>query len=495
MSYEDLSYFGEEEFKKNLAIYEAMLKDGSSAYMEADELTDIAEYYLMKGESGKAYDCIHYALKLHPGSVDPLIFLARQKMFADKLDEAIAIRDQIADQQDREVVFFNLEMYLHQNKEKEAGMYLDAVTENMEEDAEDFAYDVAYVYLDYNLYDTALVWAEKALAFHPESDKNLKLKAEILICQNKTADAITILNRALDINPYNIFAWHSLTEAYMQQNDLSKAIETVDFALAINEKDYHGIQLKANCLFYQGNYKEAHHYFTLYFEEFQSDEISYMYDGVCLLNLQEYDEAISQLQKGIDLSGPQSIERFHLYQQLSLAYSKKGQLKEAFDCIEKAGLIRTFDYDISICKGNMLLENGYREEANAYFEKALQDESPENLLKSHFFIGISLTENNFYDEAEPHFRYILDNDRRPSGLSGKVYGYLALCALMQHHTADFLEYLKRGCECNDPYLEITIGRFIPNEVEPSAFYQYVLLHPEQFINPDLPDDRPEGEGK
>lgn len=37
MSYEDLSYFGEEEFKKNLAIYEAMLKDGSSAYMEADE--------------------------------------------------------------------------------------------------------------------------------------------------------------------------------------------------------------------------------------------------------------------------------------------------------------------------------------------------------------------------------------------------------------------------------------------------------------------------
>ena len=120
MSYEDLSYFGEEEFKKNLAIYEAMLKDGSSAYMEADELTDIAEYYLMKGFSEKAYDCIHYALKLHPGSVDPLIFLARQKMFADKLDEAIAIRNQITDQQDREVIFFNLELYLHQDKRQEA---------------------------------------------------------------------------------------------------------------------------------------------------------------------------------------------------------------------------------------------------------------------------------------------------------------------------------------------------------------------------------------
>lgn len=489
MSYEDLSYFGEEEFKKNLAKYEAMLKDGSSAYLEADELTDIAEYYLMKGESGKAYDCIHYALNLHPGSVDPLIFLARQKMFADQLDEAVAIRDQITDQQDREVVFFNLELYLHQNKEKEAEMYLDAVSENLDNaDAEDFAYDVAYVYLDYNIYDTALVWAEKALSFHPESDKNLKLKAEILICQNKTAEAITLLNQALDINPYNIFAWHSLTEAYMQLNDFAKAIETVDFALAINEKDYHGIQLKANCLFYQGNYKEAHHYFTLYFEEFQSDEISYMYDGVCLLNLQQYDDAISQLQKGVRLSGPQSIERFHLYQQLSLAYSKKGMLKEAFDSIEKASRIHTFDYDICICKGNMLLENGYKEEADAYFKKALQDTSSDNLFRNHFFIGISLTENCCYDEAEPHFRYILDNDTRPSGLAGRVYGYLALCALMQHHTADFLHNLELGCQCNDPYLEITVGRFIPNEVAPSDFYQYVKLHPDQFINPDTLKD-------
>ena len=62
--------------------------------------------------------------------------------------------------------------------------------------------------------------------------------------------------------------------------------------------------------------------------------------------------------------------------------------------------------------------------------------------------------------------------------------------MMQHHTSDFLQYLKLACECNDPYLEITIGRFIPNEVEPTKFYQYVLLHPEQFISDEQSDITP-----
>ncbi len=79
MSTEDLSYFQEEEFKKNLALYEQMLQGGQSVYLEADELTDIAEYYLVQNDTDKAMACIQYALNIHPGSIDPLIFLARQK--------------------------------------------------------------------------------------------------------------------------------------------------------------------------------------------------------------------------------------------------------------------------------------------------------------------------------------------------------------------------------------------------------------------------------
>ena len=66
MSTEDLSYFQEEEFKKNLALYEQMLQGGQSVYLEADELTDIAEYYLVQNDTDKAMACIQYALNIHP---------------------------------------------------------------------------------------------------------------------------------------------------------------------------------------------------------------------------------------------------------------------------------------------------------------------------------------------------------------------------------------------------------------------------------------------
>ena len=60
MPNEDLSYFHDDEFKQKLVLYEQMLQGGQSVYLEADELTDIAEYYLIHNEKGKAMDCIHY---------------------------------------------------------------------------------------------------------------------------------------------------------------------------------------------------------------------------------------------------------------------------------------------------------------------------------------------------------------------------------------------------------------------------------------------------
>lgn len=485
MSYEDLSYFGEEEFKQHLAQYEEMLHSGRSVYLEADELTDIAEYYMMKGETEKATDCIDYAMRLHPGSVDPLIFQARQRMFADDIEGAKAIRDRISDQGDREVIFFNVEMYLHENDLEGAREYINEMVETVDDDPEQFAYDIAYVYLDYGYYQTADEWCEKALSFHPEDDKNLKLKADILLGRNEPQKAIETLNHALDINPYNIFAWHAMTEAYIQLNDYSKAIETVDFALAINENDAHGLQLKANCFFYLNNFKEAHKYYTAYLKEFPTDEIGLFYDGLCLSNLQRYNEAKTQFLEGCKHAQPRSIELQQLYNHLSLICSKLGQIDEAVKYIELANEIKPAEYSLDVLKGNIYLENKRQEEAFRYFKKALTEADAGQLIENYFFIGISLAENEMYSEAESHFLFIKDHQELDfNGIGQKIYSYLSFCALMRCHYEDFLKYLKTACDKNDPYLEVTIGRFIPSEVDLKDFYEYVLTHPEKFIRID-----------
>ena len=482
MSYEDLSYFGEEEFKQHLAQYEEMLHSGRSVYLEADELTDIAEYYMMKGETEKATACIEYAMRLHPGSVDPLIFQARQHMFADDMEGAKAICNQITDQTDREVIFFNVDMYLNENYLEGAQQYIESVIENIDDDPEQFAYDIAYVFLDYNYFQIAEEWCEKALSIHPEDDKNLKLKAEILLGRNEPEKAIQTLNQALDINPYNIFAWHAMTEAYIQLNDYSKAIETVDFALAINEKDAHAMQLKANCFFYLNNFKEAHRYYTTYLKEFPTDEVGLFYDGLCLSNLQCYEEAIVQFKEGWKHAQPRSMEQQQLYSHLSLVYSKLGQVDEAIRYIEQANEIRPTEYSLDVFKGNIYLENRQKEKAFEYFKRALTEADADQLIENHFFIGISLAENEMYNEAEAHFLFIKEHQELDlNGVGQKIYSYLAFCALMRYQYEDFLKYLKTACDKDDPYLEVTIGRFIPSEVELKDFYDYVLTHPENFI--------------
>ena len=124
MREEDFSFFEEEDFKENLARYEAMLNGGPSAYLESDELTDIADYYLTHGETEKAYACIDYALTLHPNSIDPLIFKARQYMFSGHLDQARKICDSIQEQNDREVIFLHAELLIRKQNVAEALRYL-----------------------------------------------------------------------------------------------------------------------------------------------------------------------------------------------------------------------------------------------------------------------------------------------------------------------------------------------------------------------------------
>ena len=162
MSTEDLSYFQEEEFKKNLALYEQMLQGGQSVYLEADEQTDIAEYYLVQNDTDKAMACIQYALNIHPGSIDPLIFLARQKMFNGDIEGAKTIRDCITDPNDREVIFLNAELLLREGKEQEATTYLSEKAETEEEDAALFAYDTATLFLDYGYLEQAAQWGQRS---------------------------------------------------------------------------------------------------------------------------------------------------------------------------------------------------------------------------------------------------------------------------------------------------------------------------------------------
>ena len=91
-------YFDKPEFRSLLARYEEMINGERTFYFEATELTDLAEYYAMQGDSEQAEAALDYALRLHPENIDALIFKARARLINGHPKEAQHILDNITDQ-------------------------------------------------------------------------------------------------------------------------------------------------------------------------------------------------------------------------------------------------------------------------------------------------------------------------------------------------------------------------------------------------------------
>ena len=105
-------YFDKPKFKQLLARYEEMLTSDHTSYFEATELTDIAEYYAMQGDTEQAEAALDYALRLHPDNIDALIFKSRSRLINGHITEASHILDSITDQNDREVMFLRAEVLM-----------------------------------------------------------------------------------------------------------------------------------------------------------------------------------------------------------------------------------------------------------------------------------------------------------------------------------------------------------------------------------------------
>ena len=106
------SYFEDPEFKDLLAKYEGMVESHTPTYFDAEELTDIAEYYASQSEEQKAEDAIDFALRLHPTNTDALVFKSRSLCIKGKLAEAYQIMNLIEDTSDREVKFLKADLLM-----------------------------------------------------------------------------------------------------------------------------------------------------------------------------------------------------------------------------------------------------------------------------------------------------------------------------------------------------------------------------------------------
>lgn len=433
-------YYDSEEFKQLLRKYEEAAAEGRSIYMEADDLTDIAEYYHMTGYTAAAHEAVDYALSMFPDAPAPKAMKARMVL----IDEGNTIKAE--------------EMF----EESFAELYDDM-------EREDFIIDVASLYIDYELYDYAERWLLRAT---DTDDLDYKeLSGKIALHRGNYEESERIFNELIDRNPYSTPYWNNLASTQFLQNNIRESIQSSEFAIAINPNDADAILNKANGLFSLGNFKEAEKFYARFSELCPDEESGEMFQGICEINLNNLDEGIKHL-KEAELIAPEDSENlFEICQELAFALSKVGKADEALAYAEKMLHCKGADAnETRVMQGHLLMEAGRWQEAKSYYSKAITDSgcSPHIFLR----IAISIYDLGYHNHSYRLFQVMKqlgDDETRSEG-----YAYEALCCYALGKDEEFREAVKKACEKNPREAAVVLSDLFPEDVSPENYYQYLI---------------------
>ena len=463
-------YFTDKEFLAVLKDYEDCRRRGVPCIISSDDYTDIAEYYhIHDGDIRHAEEVIDTAIELYPGAAAPLAFKARLCLLREESTEkAMNWLEQTEDKTDWEYYYTRAEIMLVENQPEQADEYLRQCFESLddEDDEEDFVFDVANLFCDYNYMEEAAKWIEKA---NDKSDPDYKdVKARILISHGKYEEGERMLNKLIDGNPFAAPYWNSLATSQFQRNAFNESISSSEYSLALNPNDDEALLNKANALYQLGSYEEAAKYYERYIKVRSDDEAGELFLAICLLCCNRITEAETHLRKAEKLADKTKRNQFEIYQELAFTLSRLGKVDEALDYVDKADNQEDRHDEMTVLKGHIMLEHGHMEEAQAFFEEAMAESqsSPHILLK----IAVSIYDNGFLILAQKMFRVLLENVDTKTWNEG--YGYMAACAKERGNNEEWLKYLKMAVEKNPMEAQSVLCDYFPEGMEAAEYYDY-----------------------
>ncbi len=469
---DDLKYFESEEFKEILVTYESAQEAGSQVYMEADELTDIAEYYAMVcHDDGRADEAISLALQLHPDAVDPQVFKARQYMLSGEIGSAEELCNAIEDQQHREVYFLRAELLIRQDFVKQAVTMLLEVKESISEDCDYFLYDSAYIFLDYHLYEQALLFANQLEEFAPDWYKTWQIMADVHLGLENNEVAYNYIERMLDIDPFSTETWNWSAEALCGSSKFNEALSSTEYALAIDPENERALQLKAWILIQLGHFTDALLLYEKLIELSPDNSQNWLYASYCLLDANRLDEAIQAVERAETLAENMSVEQAGIYEQHAQILSRKGDVEGALTFLDKAQTYFEADddlLDLDILRARVEAENGHPDVALGYIQQACNHNQDKNweiyLQGAQMFF-----ECEYYELAKDMFA-ALANHSDSEVQKASNYAYMAYCFMALDDDTNALNYIGQAAAAPEKLRELFSNIF--PYVQSNEYYDY-----------------------
>ena len=388
--------------------YEEAKAENRQLYLDADQLADIADWYASERKFEEAQEVITYGLKIHPGNTDLLIEQAYLYLDTQKLQKAKKVADSITEEFDSEVKLLKAELLLNGGKLEEAQ------------------------------------WLLSTLA---DADE-LETIIDYLASTHQVESAIIYYNKLIDKSPFNPSYWMGLVKCYFVQEQIDKAIEACDFALAADDQYGEAYAYKAHCFFYLNNSDDAIENYQKAIElKAIPPELGYMFMGISYGNKEEWQKADDYYDKVIERfeedGDKQSILLIDTYTSKAFALSHLERYKEAHELCEKAKEINPNEGLIYLTEGKLYLAEELEDEAAISFEKAIEI-NPN--IEMWYMIASAYSESDYLIEAKEYFEKVYQINPKYEDVTEK----LSVLCLMHGEIDNFFKYNK---ECEHPLEE------------------------------------------
>ncbi len=369
---DNLSYYKSERFRSILQYYEETEREGVPCIISSDDYVDVAEYYnVVKNNAEKAEKVIDIALRLYPGTTLPLVFKGRLMLFVHQDTEKARYYLSLAeDQHDLDVYYLTAEIMITEEKIEAANEYLkEKLIDVDEEERQDYIWDVANLFLDYNLPEQADEWI--AEVDDKESTDYEELITKSLVVKGHYEESVKAINHLIDKNPFSGDYWNMLTLTHLKGERNEEALDSSEYSLALNPDDDTAILNKGYALYQMGNVEEALTFFTRYLSICPDDEVGAFNAGSCLVDLDRLEEAETYFKEAERLVSQDSSRYIDICQNLLFIANRLGKEREFQEYLDKIDRIPGDDAQTLIEKGLVFLFHERYDKAQTYFFKAL----------------------------------------------------------------------------------------------------------------------------
>ncbi|MCB9034915.1 MAG: tetratricopeptide repeat protein [Chitinophagales bacterium] len=339
------------EISQLVQQYEQAVKTNQSIFFNQDNFESIIAYYESRAELDHAYHAVQKALEVHNYSAMLWLKFAQLTFQIKDCDEALQYLDkaEALDPSEIGIGLLRCEIYTFEGNYDKALELLQALELKADkDDLPEIYLQFCDVYEDKSEYNKAYEYLKKCII---QDTTNEEAFSRINYAADFNAlhyDSLAFHQSLIENEPYNFNAWYNLHYSYKALDNLDKAIDALEFALAIDE-DEDFIYIELATLYHKTKqYDKALAILSEMSTLFEDDEEMNMLKAHNYFALEKYKMARYHYNRVIRIDPTHSEAYYHL----GLTYQQENKWDKAHQSFEKAKELNNDQYDFLLAYAN-----------------------------------------------------------------------------------------------------------------------------------------------